>query len=517
MEVFKLFRYIKTLIDLYTKPTCKKNTNENDKAIEKSISKNIEYFKHQFDGSADLTVRKIDIDGTKAAIISIEGMINKEVLANSVINPIMRGEYKKKDPLDKYLYLRDSLLSTSEQVEVDTYEQAFKLAMSGFVLLLVDECAFILAIGIQGFSFRSVSEPNSEVMQRGSNEGFVEPLRINMTLIRRRIKNPKLKFETMQLGTISKTDIALCYLTNMVSPKILNEVRTRLQEVDLETIIASGYITPYLESKRDLSLFSSVGISERPDTVCGKIAEGRIAILVDGVPDVIIVPYLFVEYFQTLDDYANRPYFATFTRWLKYLAFFVSIFLPGLYVAMGTFNPELFPEKLLSKIAVAVSETPFNLMIEALIIHFIYEVMREAGLRLPKTLGHAVSIVGALVIGEAAVNSSLIGAPTLMILAITAISSYVIPRLYEPIAILRFVFIIVGGTMGIWGIMLLFSAILVNICAKNSFGVPFTAPLSPFSMFGMRDVAVRAGWKILGKRENMVQTMPGSNVRDEKI
>lgn len=178
MEVFKLFRYIKTLIDLYTKPTCKKNTNENDKAIEKSISKNIEYFKHQFDGSADLTVRKIDIDGTKAAIISIEGMINKEVLANSVINPIMRGEYKKKDSLDKYLYLRDSLLSTSEQVEVDTYEQAFKLAMSGFVLLLVDECAFILAIGIQGFSFRSVSEPNSEVMQRGSNEGFVEPLRI---------------------------------------------------------------------------------------------------------------------------------------------------------------------------------------------------------------------------------------------------------------------------------------------------------------------------------------------------
>ena len=516
MEVFNLFRYIKTLIDLYTKPTIKKRENQNDKAIEESLSENIKYFKDQFDGSADLTVREIDIDGTKAAIISIEGMINKETLANSVINPIMRGDYKKKDALDKYLYLRDSLLSTSEQVEVNTYEQAFKLAMSGFVLLAVDGCAFILAVGIQGFSFRSVSEPNSEVMQRGSNEGFVEPLRINMTLIRRRIKNPKLKFETMQLGTISKTDIALCYLTDIVSSKILNEVKARLQEVDLDTIIASGYITPYLEDKKDLSFFSGVGISERPDTVCGKISEGRIAILVDGVPDVIIVPYLFVEYFQTLDDYESRPYFATFTRWLKYLAFFISAFFPGLYVTIGTFNPELFPDELLNKIAVSVSETPFNLMIEALIIHFIYEIMREAGLRLPKTLGHAVSIVGALVIGEAAVNSSLIGAPTLMILAITAISSYVIPKLYEPIAILRFIFIIIGGTMGIWGIMLLFSAILVNICAKNSFGVPFTAPLSPFSLFGMRDVAIRAGWKILGKRENVVQTMPGSNVRDEE-
>lgn len=510
-----LFKYVKNLIELYTQPALKKNTKEDNKAIESSLEKNIKYFKDQFNGSADLTVREIDIDGTKAAIITIEGMINKETLANSVINPIMRGDYKKKAPIDKYLYLRDSLLSTSEQVELNNYEQAFKLVMSGFVLLAIDECGFVLAIGLQGFSFRSVSEPNSEVMQRGSNEGFVEALRINMTLIRRRIKNPKLKFEIMQLGSISKTDICLCYLTDIVSPKILGEVRSRLNEVDLETIIAAGYITPYLESKGDLSLFSSVGTSERPDTVCGKISEGRIAILIDGVPETIIVPYLFVEYFQTLDDYANKPYFATFTRWLKYLAFFVSIFLPGLYVTIGTFNPELFPGKLLSKIAIAVSETPFNLMGEALIIHFIYEIMREAGLRLPKTLGHAVSIVGALVIGEAAVSSGLIGAPTLMILAITAISSYVIPRLYEPIAILRFVFIIIGGTMGIWGIMLLFLAILVNICAKSNFDIPFTAPLSPFSMFGMRDVAVRIGWKILGKRENVVQTMPGSNVKDE--
>lgn len=510
-----LFRYIKTLMDMYTKPAIKKDINKNNIHMEKSLHMNIKYFKEQFNGSADLTIREIDISGTKAAIITIEGMINKETLANSVINPIMNGEYKKSSPLDKYIYLRDSLLSTSEQTEVSDYEQAFKLAMSGFVLLLVDECDFALAIGIQGFNFRSVSEPSSEVMQKGANEGFVEPLRINMTLIRRRIKNPKLKFETMQLGSVSKTDICLCYLTDIVSDKILNEVRTRLKEVDLETIIASGYITPYLESKGDLSLFSSVGTSERPDTICGKIAEGRIAILVDGVPEVIIVPYLFVEYFQTLDDYENKPYFATFTRWLKYLSFFVAIFLPGLYVTVGTFNPELFPEELLNKIATAVSETPFNLMTEALIIHFIYEIMREAGLRLPKTLGHAVSIVGALVIGEAAVNSGLIGAPTLMILAITAISSYVIPKLYEPVAILRFVFIIVGGTMGTWGIMLLFSAILVNICSKNNFGVPFTAPLSPFSMFGMRDVVVRMGWKILGKRENMVQTMPGSNVKDE--
>ncbi len=387
--------------------------------------------------------------------------------------------------------------------------------MSGFALLAIDTCDYMLAIGLQGFSFRGITEPTSEVMQRGSNEGFVEPLRINMTLIRRRIKNSKLKFELMKIGSVSKTDIALCYLTNVVSNKILDEVRKRLKQIDLETILAAGYIQPYLQEKKEISLFSSVGFSERPDTVCAKIAEGKIIVLIDGVPNVLIVPYLFLEYFQTLDDYANRPYFATFTRWLKYLAFFVSIFLPGIYVAIGTFNAELFPREFLKKIVLAISNTPFNLMIEALIIHFIYEIMREAGIRLPKTLGHAVSIVGALVIGEAAVSSGLIGAPTLMILAITAISSYVIPGIYEPVAILRFTFIIVGGTLGILGIMLLFSAVLVNICSKMNYGIPFTAPLSPFSMFGMRDVLIRAGWKTLAKKENIVQTMPGSNVKDE--
>ena len=230
----------------------------------------------------------------------------------------------------------------------------------------------------------------------------------------------------------------------------------------------------------------------------------------------MIVPYLFVEYFQTLDDYSNQPYFATFTRWLKYLAFFIATLLPGIYVAVGTFNPEVFPEELTNKIATAIATTPFPLMLEALVIHFIYEIMREAGLRLPKPLGHAVSIVGALVIGDTAISSGLIGATTLMVVALTAISSYVIPSLYEPIAILRLLFIIVGGVMGIWGVMLLFSVVLVSICGKTTYGVPFSSPISPFSLFSMRDVAVRSSWKVLSKRANTVQHMPGTTAMDRE-
>ena len=224
------------------------------------------------------------------------------------------------------------------------------------------------------------------------------------------------------------------------------------------------------------------------------------------------MPYLFIEYFQHLDDYAIRPYFATLTRWLKYIAFFIATLLPGLYVGISTFNPEFLPNALLGKIAVAVGSTPFPLVVETLLIHFMYELMREAGLRLPKPLGHAVSIVGGLVIGETAVSSGLIGAPTLMVVALTAISSYVIPNLYEPIALLRLIFILAGGMMGIWGIMLLFAVVLVNLCAKNNFGVPFMAPIAPFGMFGMRDVIVRASWKVLSKKNNKIQEMPGSEL-----
>lgn len=512
-----MFKIFEQILKRYTPKSAEKSQSEaKNTPICDVLLENLISLRKDFDGSVDFTVREFEIAGTRAALITMEGMINKQVLANSVINPIVGGNYKRKNPVEKYEYIRDNLLSTSEQVQIVTLEEVEKFIMSGFAVLALDGCTCMLAIGIQGFSFRSISEPESEVMQTGSREGFVEALRINMTLVRRRMKNPRLKLETMTVGSVSNTDICLCYLSDKVSPAILQKVKEKINKIDLQTVLAAGYISPYLEEARDFSLFSSVGMSERPDTICGKIAEGRIAILIDGIPNALIVPYLFVEYFQTLDDYSERPYFATLTRWLKYISFFIATLLPGLYVAIGTFHPELFPGELLNKIAKAIATTPFPLMLETLVIHFIYEIMREAGLRLPRPLGHAVSIVGALVIGDTAVSAGLIGAPTLMVVALTAISSYVIPALYEPIAVLRMIFIIVGGLSGIWGIMLLFSAVLINICAKSNYGVPFSSPLSPFSFSAMRDVVIRAGWKTLSKRQGMIQSMPGAVAGDKE-
>ncbi len=476
-----------------------------------SLKENIDSLKQMFASSADLTIRDMKLiskDDKKAALITIEGMCSKDVIALSIINPLLYTDFGEKSSDEIIDEIKNSVLSASEVVEFNTFDEAVMFSTSGFAIVAVDGTDRMIAVGVQGFSFRSVNEPESEVVQRGSREGFTEPLRINMTLIRRRVKSPDLVFETITVGENSKTQMMICYLQKSTSPEIIDKVRTRLKKCDLDTVLASGYLTEYLEDKGSGSIFSGVGISERPDTVCGKLTEGRVAILVDGTPAVIIVPHLFVEEFQSVDDYSNRPYYSAFIRILKYLSFILAVFLPGLYTAFAMFHPEYFPTGLLIKTSESISQTPLPVTLEVLLITFVYEIMREAGLRIPKPLGHAVSIVGALVIGESAVSAGIISSSTLMVVATAAICSYVTSALYPPITLLRFVFIIAGGVLGLWGIVLAFGIVLINMCSKTSFGVPYMSSLAPFSLRSMRDVFIRANWKYLNRKTIRVQKFP---------
>ncbi len=285
-------------------------------------------------------------------------------------------------------------------------------------------------------------------------------------------------------------------------------MKERLKAYDLQTALGAGYLTSFLERG---GVFSGVGQTERPDVVCGKLEEGRIAILVEGTPSVIIVPFLFVENFQTLDDYLTRPFYGTFIRWLKYAAFFLSTFLPGLYVAIATHHPEMLPEALLLKISESESQTPFPVMVETLILYFLYEVLREAGLRAPKSLSATVSIVGGLVIGDTAVSAGLVSAPSLMVVALTAIAGYAVPRLYEPLALLRLAFLLAGNFLGVWGVMIGLVLLLMDLCGTDSFGVPLLSPVAPYNgRLAFRDVFMRAGWRRLAKGSANVQDMPGS-------
>ncbi|MEG2259997.1 MAG: spore germination protein, partial [Oscillospiraceae bacterium] len=250
-------------------------------------------------------------------------------------------------------------------------------------------------------------------------------------------------------------------------------------------------------------------------TLCAKLLEGRVGIIVDGTPFALILPYLFSENFQSFDDYTNKPYYASLIRILKYIAFAVSFLLPGLYVAIVYFNPELLPSGMLLNIARAQQNTSLPLLGEALFIHFIYEVVREAGLRLPRPIGHAVSLIGALVIGDAAVSAGIIASPMVMTIALTSLCSFTIPMLYEPVTMLRLAFIIIGGLFGLVGITFALTAVLLNICALNSYGIPYMSPITPFSKPLFTDGFVRKGWTVHGGNSRQLTQMNGAHKLDE--
>lgn len=486
---------------------------ENDPVpLKSSLLENMIALRSQSQDSADFLVREITVANIPINFLMTEGMVNLQTMSEMLIEPLLNENFELNTTKEDILsFIHSKSILAADMTEVYNCEEVFKFTMSGFVVILIDGFAKGIAFGLQGFNFRSITEPSSEINERGAREGFTEPLRINMTMVRRRVKSPKLHFELMSLGVTSKTDICLMYMSDKVSPQLLRNLKHRLKNIKLEVIITSGSLQPFLEGK-PWSLFSDVGVTERPDVLCAKINEGRVAIVVDGTPFALIVPYLFSENFQSLDDYANKAYYATFIRIMKYIAFFISIFLPGMYVAIGTFHPGLFPHSLLFNIAAAEEITPFPLFLESLLIHLIYEIMREAGLRLPRPIGHAVSIVGALVIGDAAVTAGLIGAPMIMVVALTAISSFVVPSLYEVSAFLRFAFIFLGGIMGLYGITIASLVILVNMCTLNNFGVPYLTPIAPFSLIGIRDTFIRVGYKILHRKNIKIQNLKGTQI-----
>ncbi len=486
---------------------------EKETRVSEHIEENLAFFQKQFENAMDFMAREMDLSGVKAVLFGLDGLVSKQIITLSILNPLM-GAKLPRLAVERLGWIEERVLGSMEQKREDRLDELLVLLMSGFAVLCVDGCAEAIVFGVQGFDSRGPEEPQNEVMQRGAKDGFTESYQNNIAMIRRRMKTPALKFEKAQTGSRSHTPLAICYLEGVASPEVLVRVKKKLKSCDLTTALGAGYLTGFLERG---GVFSGIGSTERPDVVCGKIEEGRIAILVEGTPSVLLVPFLFVENFQTMDDYLTRPFYAAFVRWLKYISFLISMLLPGLYVAIAAFHPELLPESLMLKIAQAEAETPFPVMVETLLLYFLYEVLREAGLRVPRSLSATVSIVGGLVIGDTAVSAGLVSAPSLMVVALTAIAGYAVPRLYEPLSLLRLGFLLLGGLFGVWGIMIGFSLLLMNLCGADSFGVPLFSPVSPFRReLVNRDVAGRKGWEKLARRDAVVQVMPGSKLPREE-
>ncbi len=475
--------------------------------VSEKIEENIIYFKEKLGGSFDILYKQTYIGNNKAFLIMDDGMCDNLLVTEQVVEPIMRAEKMPEKADAQMAYIRDKISAGIDQKEEHSLDAAIKEVVSGVVVLFIDGAAFCECFGVQGFPKRSIENAQTEVQERGAQEAFVESFKDNVALMRRRIRSPVARFEIQEVGKTSQTRVCVCYFADRADPEAVDEVKKRLEKADLDVVLGAGYLRPFLESDVT-SMFSSVGMTERPDIACAQMAEGRIVVLVDGTPFALYVPHLFLENFQTLDDYNHRPYYSAFIRLLKFLSFIISVFLPGVYVAVCTFHQEILPASMLYDTAVQESITPFPVMLEAIFIHFIYEIVREAGLRMPKSVGHAVSIVGALVIGDAAVSAGLIAAPMLIVVAMTAISSFVVSKIYYPVSILRFAFMVIGGITGFYGIVIGFGVLLANMCAVKSFHTPFAAPFAPMH-FGavVRDTLVRTSWKRLGKRELKVESL----------
>ncbi len=464
---------------------------------------NIKKIKDISGGSSDILINEFVTGDIHCALICCEGMLSTSTITELVLEPITNIDAKK-DSHELFHYIQNHLLLSVDRPEAKNYDSLFRLIHSGFAVLIADGINKALAFGVQGYAVRSISEPSGEGNIMGSHEGFVETVRTNMSLIRRRIKSPELVFELFIKGEKSRTDLCLCYMKDRVPPELLKKIHKSLDNIQLETILTTGYIKPFVESN-NFELFSSTGTTERPDVLCSKLIEGRVALLIDGVPFSIVIPKLFCESFQTLDDYAFQPYYSTFIRWIKYAAFLISVLLPAVYAAIVIYHPELLNSTLLMLLVEAEQKAPLSIVTESLFVLLMYEIIREAGIRLPKPVGGAVSIVSGLIIGDAAVDSGLISTPLLTMSALAVISGFVVPELNDTVTILRLSFLIAGGIFGLFGISILACAVLVNICSTEDYGFPYTAPLSPFKSAGMDDTAVRAGFPEMQSRNFTVE------------
>lgn len=478
------------------------------------ISDNKNKLKKDFTDCSDFLLRECIVGGRKCIVCVLDGMINSLQLSQMIMRPILSYKFDNDATYSVYETIKQRVVSSLEMNEAENFEDAYFFLFSGFAVVFVDGMQKCLVMGIQGFEKRKTGEPSNEPNIKGAKECFTETLNDNKAMLHRRIKSPSLKIKQFKIGNQIKTSVAVCYLESAVDMRLVADVESRILSAPIDEVCDYGEIAAFLDSGIK-SYFTAVGNTERPDTLCSKLSEGRVAVLVDGSPYAMYVPYLFTDSFSTVDDYNNRPFYATFNRLLKYFSFVISVILPGFYVAVGTYHQELLPPSLMYTVAAAEASTPFSLMQEAVMVLILYEIMREAGLRLPKAIGHAVSIIGALVIGDAVVNAGLVGTPMLVVVAVTAIASYVIYPLYESISVLRIIFILLGGFTGIYGVMLGVCTLCVNITSLNPYGVPYSSPISPLSKKNAADVFYRADWKKLIKRNVRVQNLRGADIDDD--
>ncbi|MEE3895050.1 MULTISPECIES: spore germination protein [Priestia] len=472
--------------------------------------------KNEIGHNSDVHFREFIIGrtGIQAAIIFVEGLSDKDLIEKHILSSLM-ADFSKEYQQDQ-LYVKGSLskqfiksqvLSISDVEEVHPIKEVISKVLTGSTALLIDGLSLALILGTSKIKTRTIEEPVSEALVRGPRIGFTESLSDNTSLLRGSGDIENLSLVKFQVGKRSKKDLVVAYIKEVVNPELVEEVEKRIKKIDLDNVPESGYVEQLIEDNY-LSPFPQVQNTERPDRVIAALMEGRVAILLDGTPFALIAPVTFSMMLQSPEDYYERWIPGTFIRFLRYIAVVLSLFTPALYIAFISFHPGLIPTKLAISIIGSRSGVPFPALIEALFMELSIEILREAGLRLPKPIGPAMGIVGGLIIGEAAVQAGIVSPILVIVVALTAISSFSIPQYSVGITlrILRFVAMLCAAILGLYGVILFFLFMMSHLVKLKSFGVPYMSPAVPYRLSEWKDLVVRMPLMMMKRRPKMMHT-----------
>ncbi|SEU29501.1 spore germination protein [Paenibacillus sp. NFR01] len=464
-----------------------------------SLDETIALFRHIFRNDDTLRVRVIENrhdHRIRCGLVYLDGMVDADLIQSGIAAPVMSfdfKEYGQEERAEWMEHLRTRIITIGDIMASMKLDELIGAVMGGKTAFFLDGYCGGLAVNTAGWNTRAIEEPTTEKVVRGPREGFTESLLVNLTLIRRRVQSSDLKFVFSDIGSRSNTQICICYMEELASPAILKELQGRLERVEIDHLLDTGYLTELIRDE-PYSPFETIGSTERPDTVVSKIMEGRIAVLCEGSPFVLTLPYVFVENFQSSEDYYINYYYATFNRLLRVFGAFLSMSIPAVYVALITYSQEMVPSLLLLSIATARMAVPFPTVVEAVLMLTIFEILREAGSRIPAAIGQAVSIVGALVLGQAAVDARIVSAPMVIVVGLTGITTLLNPRLPGPLIIVRIWLLGFAFMFGIYGYFFGLLGLVIHLMSLRSFGVPYMLGVGSIRLQDIKDTAVRLPW-----------------------
>ncbi|NPV89235.1 MAG: spore germination protein [Firmicutes bacterium] len=476
-------------------PSLQSETRE----ISSSLKQNKKIVKEIFDRCDDLVIHEFRLGQTgavEAMLVFFGPMVDQEMLQKSLLHSLLKVDWIPR--MAGTAWLKESVIPSGEATEKNTWLEVGNGIAKGLVALFTEGQKHVILIPIREDVKRQVSQPVMETTVRGPQAAFNEDLRTNIALLRKFLPTSRLALENFKIGELSKTEVSMVYLKGYVKTELIEEVKSRIQRIKTDAAQDSGYIEEFIQDNR-WSVFAAIEPTERPDRLAGYLVEGYVGLLFDTTPFALTLPTTLASQVQSPDDYMNRYWFSSFIRLLRWGGLAFSLMLPSFYISVTTFHQELIPTPLLLSVAAARERVPFPGFMEALFMELTFEILREAGVRIPKSFGQTISIVGAIVIGQAAVSAGLVSPVMVIVVALTAIASYTIPSvtLANSVRILRFPLMMASAFMGLFGMMVGLSILAYHLCSLRSFGVPYLSPLAPLSFSDLKDTLIRApAWKM---------------------